>query len=363
MQLAGARPTRIQRPINRVRGALVATILLALCLLLTPPAHAQKLEVRNKSRILMGRSQLTDTATLSDKRYSVGFTNTFREGRSLRNVFAGRVDPTSSTKVYLSSELAGGETRWEAKVNQTFGAFAFDLGTGSDGLFHTGVKYGKRKGKGFGFSASWVGDDRRRGANLRMWHYVETIDVVATVRHDRRGLGWSLNTGNKMANILRGVLRYETSSGTDGNGASQQVIYGRAMRDGGSAYTGFDTLDYQVNEDVFGENGINIRSPLYQDDDPLAWLVEGYGLRFGEVELDRKRLLEAEMVSYLTDTVWVGGDFIMKDGVTETIDTKFGITGDNLRLAASLGYSPQSERFSGSVQFQWTPIKPPPPTR
>ena len=92
-------------------------------------------------------------------------------------------------------------------------------------------------------------------------------------------------------------------------------------------------------------------------------MVAGYGARFGEVELNRKRLLEAEMVSYLTDTLWVGGDVVMKDGVTENIDTKFGITGDSLKLAATFGYAPQSERFGGSVQFQWTPIKPSPATR
>ncbi len=339
-----------------------ATILLALTLL-APSAHAQRLEIRNKSRILPGGTQLSETATLSATRYSVGFTNTFVEGRNLRNVLSGRFDPTTSTKVYMTTELNGGVTTWEAKVNQKYGAFTFDLGGGSAGLFHTGVRYGKLKGQGFGFSASWVGDDRRRGANLKMWHYIEGIDIVASVSHDRRGFGWSVNTGKKMANILRGVLRYETNGGSDGNGASQQVVYGRDIRSGASAFLGFEPLDFVPNEDVFGEDGINIRSPLYNQDDPLGWLVEGYGARFGEVELDRKRLLEAEMVSYLTDTVWVGGDFIMKDGVTENIDTKFGITGDNLRLAATFGYAPQSERFSGSVQFQWTPFKLPPARR
>ena len=247
---------------------------------------------------------------------------------------------------------------WEAKVNQKYEAFTLDLGTGSAGLFHAGVMYGKRKGKGFGLSASWVGDNRRRGANLQIWHYLEKVDLVASVRRDRRGFGWSLNTGKKMANILRGILLYETNSGTDGNPASQQVIYGRNMRDGGDTYTGFDTLDFVPNEDVFGEDGINIRSPLYPDDDPLAWLVEGYGVRFGQVELDRESQMEAEMVSYLTDSIWVGGDLVMKDGITKNVDTKFGITSENLKLAAAFGYASQSERFSGSVQFQWTPIKP-----
>lgn len=340
-----------------------ATILFALSLLATPSAHAQKFEIRNQFRILPGGTQLSDTATLSAERYSLGFTNTFREGQSPRNVLSGRFDATKSTKVYMNTEFNGGVTTWEAKVNQKYGAFTLDLGAGSAGLFHTGVMYGQRKGQGFGFSASWVGDDHHRGANLQMWHYIETIDIVASVNHNRRGFGWSVNTGTKMANILGGVLRYETNSGSDGNGASQQVVYGRNIRSGADTYTGFETLDFVPTEDVFGDDGINIRSPLYNQDDPLGWLVEGYGARFGEVELNRERLLEAEMVSYLTDTLWIGGDFVMKDGVTEKIDTKFGITGDNLRLATTFGYAPQSERFSGSIQFQWTPIKPPPTSR
>ena len=276
---------------------------------------------------------------------------------------AARFDATKSTKVYMTTEHTGGVTTWEAKINQKYGAFTFDIGAGSAGLFHTGMMYGQRKGKGFGFSASWVGDERRSGANLKMWHYIEAIDIVASVSRDRRGIGWSVNTGKKMANILRGVLRYETNGGSDGNGASQQVVYGRSIRSGAGAFTGFESLDIVPREDVFGEDGINIRSPLYNRDDPLGWLVEGYGARFGEVELNRKRLLQAEMVSYLTDTLWVGGDFVMKDGITQNIDTKFGITGDNLRLAATFGYAPQSERFSGSIQFRWTPIKPPPASR
>ena len=334
------------------------TVLFTVTLMFTPSVYAQKLEVRNKSRIRLGSTQISETAKLSDKRYSLGFTNTFREGRKLNNVFSGRFNPTKSTKAYLNTEFKGGVMTWEAKVNQKYKAFTLDLGTGSAGLFHAGVLYGKRKGKGFGLSASWVGDNRRRGANLQIWHYVEKVDLVASVRHDRRGFGWSLNTGDKMANMLRGILRYETNSGSNGNPASQQVIYGRNMRDGGDTYTGFDSLDFVPNEDVFGEDGINIRSPLYPDDDPLAWLVEGYGVRFGQVELDRERLMEAEMVSYLTDRIWIGGDFVMEDGVTKNVDTKFGVTSNNLKLAAAFGYSPRTERFSGSVQFQWTPIKP-----
>ncbi|MCH8887758.1 MAG: hypothetical protein IIC13_14330 [SAR324 cluster bacterium] len=45
---------------------------------------------------------------MSAKRYSFGFTNTFREGRSLANVFAVRINPTASTKVYLSTQRVGG---------------------------------------------------------------------------------------------------------------------------------------------------------------------------------------------------------------------------------------------------------------
>ena len=347
-------------PHNRrlMASSIGVTALFMVTLLLVPAAYAQKLEIRNKSRIRLGSTQISETVTLSDKRYSLSFKNTFRERRKLNNVLSGRFNPTKSTKLYLNTEFRGGVMTWEAKVNQKYEAFTLDLGTGSAGLVHAGVMYGKRKGKGFGLSASWVGDNRRRGANLQIWHYLEKVDLVASVRHDRRGFGWSLNTGKKMANILRGILLYETNSGSDGNPASQQVIYGRSMRDGGDTYTGFDSLDIVPNEDVFGEDGINIRSPLYPDDDPLAWLVEGYGVRFGQVELDRESQMEAEMVSYLTDSIWVGGDLVMEDGITKNVDTKFGITSENLKLAAAFGYAPQSERFSGSVQFQWTPIRP-----
>lgn len=338
-------------------------LMLALTFVSAPAAHAQKLEIRNKSKILLGSTKLTDSATLSAKRYSFGFTNTFREGRSLSNVFAGRIDPTASTKVYVTTQRVGDQTGWEVKVNQKFRSFTFDLGTGSDGLFHTGVQFGKRKGKGFGFSASWVGDDRRSGANLQLWHYVKTLDLVVALRHDRRGFGWSANTGNKLANLLRGILRYDTSSGTDGAAQSQQVIYGRNMRDGTDTFTGFDQMQFVPEENVFGDDGINIRSPLYPDDDPLAWLVEGYGARLGQTQLGKKRLLEAELVTYVSDTVWLGGEFIMKDGVTESIDTRFGITGKNLKLSASFGYALQSERFNGTVQFRWTPFKRAPATK
>lgn len=338
-------------------------LIAALTVAIAPAAHAQKFEIRNKSTILLGRTQLVDSATLSAKRYSFGFTNTFREGRSLANVFAGRFDPTASTKVYVSTQRVGDQTGWEMKVNQRFRRFSFDVGAGSDGLFHTGVQFGKRKGKGFGFSASWVGDDRRRGANLQLWHYVETLDLVVALRHDRRGFGWSANTGNKLANLLRGILRYETSSSSDGTTSGQQVIYGRNMRDGTDSFTGFDQMQFVPEENVFGDDGINIRSPLYPDDDPLAWLVEGYGARLGQAQFGKKRLLEAELVSYVSDTIWLGGQFIMQDGVTESIDTRFGITGEALKLSAVFGYALQRERFNGTLQLRWTPFKPAPATK
>ena len=64
------------------------------------------------------------------------------------------------------------------------------------------------------------------------------------------------------------------------------------------------------------------------------------------------------MVSYISDSVWVGGDLTMKDGVTEAIDAQFGITAEDLKLAATFGYAPQTERFSGTVQVRWVPLKP-----
>ncbi len=346
------------RTVATSRWVLVSALAAAVFATSIETAHAQKLDLRSKSRIVSGRSQVSDTATFSSKRYSAGYTNTFRQGRDLAHQFAGRLDATASTKLSLDTRAAGGETDWEVKVNQKFRAFTFDLGAGSDGLFHTGVKFGERKGKGFGFSASWVADDRRSGANLQLWHYLETLDLVAALRHDRRGFGWSANTGNKLANVIRGVLRYETSSGTEGNGSSHQVVYGRSMRDGSDTYTGFDDIRFIPEEDVFGDDGVNIRSPLYPDDDPLAWLVEGYGARLGEVDLDRQSVLEAEMISYISESVWVGGDVMMKDGVTEAVDAQFGVTGADLKLAATIGYAPQTESFMGAVQLRWTPLKP-----
>jgi hypothetical protein len=345
---------------SRPRGA-AAVAAVVLVTALPSVAAAQKLELRSQSRILLGRSRIADNATLSDKRYSVGFSNTYTEGKDLSHSVAARFDATATTKLQLDTRLQGDDTDWEMKVNQKFRSFTFDVGAGSDGLFHTGVLFGKRKGKGFGFSASWVGDDRRAGANLQLWHHVEPIDVTIALRHDRKGFGWSADTGKNLANILRGVLRYETSSGVDGNGSSQQVIYGRNMRNGADSVTGFDHLRLEPEEDVFGENGVNIRSPLYEKEDPLAWMVEGYGARLGQVDLGTKRLLEAEVVSYVTDNLWLGGEVVMEDGVTEAVDTSFGISADDLNLSASFGYSPDSERFSGSVQFRWTPFNVTPP--
>ena len=77
-----------------IGSSIRVTVLFMVTLLLASPIYAQKLEIRNKSRIRLGSTQISDTATLSDKRYSLGFTNTFREGRKLNNVFSGRFNPT-----------------------------------------------------------------------------------------------------------------------------------------------------------------------------------------------------------------------------------------------------------------------------
>ena len=42
-------------------------LIVALSVATAPAAHAQKLEIRNKSKILLGRTQLVDSATLSAK--------------------------------------------------------------------------------------------------------------------------------------------------------------------------------------------------------------------------------------------------------------------------------------------------------
>jgi len=349
-------------PVRTRELAVVAGAVALLIAALPVPGHAQKLEIRNQSRILLGRSQITDTAKLTDKRYSFGFTNSFAPGGNLSNAFAANVQPLESTKLQFNAQRRGESTDWELKVNQTIGAFTLDAGAGSDGLLHTGLMFGKRKGKGFGASASWVGDDRSSGTSLRLWHTVETIDVTFQLRHDRRGFGWSADTGKNLANILRGVLRYETSTGDNGNGSSQQVIYGRNMRSGADSVSEFDHLRVRDDEDVFGNDGINIHSPLYETEEPLAWLVEGYGGRFAQVDLgEGKKKLEAEVVSYLTEHVWLGGDFAMEDGEIDTIDTRFGISSADLNLSATFGYSPHSERFSGAVQLRWVPFKPAPP--
>ena len=150
-------------PGNRIerhrRGACAAfAACLALFAVAPSAATAQTLQISNKSRLVPGKTQLVDTATLRGKRYSVGFTSTFREGRSLANAFSGRMSPTRSTTMSIHTALVGLRPTWEAKVNHKLGSFTVDLGGGSDGLFHTGLKYGKGKGKGFGFSASWIGN-------------------------------------------------------------------------------------------------------------------------------------------------------------------------------------------------------------
>ena len=101
-----------------IGSSIRATVLFMVTLLLALPVYAQKLEVRNKSRIRLGSTQISETAKLSDKRYSLGFTNTFREGRKLNNVFSGRFNPTKSTKLYLNTEYKGGAMTWEAKFNK-----------------------------------------------------------------------------------------------------------------------------------------------------------------------------------------------------------------------------------------------------
>ena len=341
----------------RGRGVIAVAAVVACRILIPDTAAAQQVEVRNKSKLLRGAVKLQDTLSFTTKRYAIGWTNTFVQRRSQQNVVSGRFNATKSTKLSGHISLRGLTTDWEAKINHKIGAFTVDLGGGSDGLFHTGVLYGAKKGKGFGFSASWVGDDRRRGANVEIWHYIKAIDLKANMRHSRRGFTWSATTGNKLSQALRGVLLYETSTADGANGASQQVIYGRNTRSGADGFDDFRSLRLLPEEDVFGDDGINIESPLYLDDDPLAWLVEGYGARLSTADLDRKAVLEAESVTYLTEAIWVGGEYAREDGVSKSIDAKFGATTETLKLAATFGYQMPRERFAGSVQLRWTPGK------
>lgn len=340
----------------RIFGTVAVGVFVVVFLAATPAA-AQKVEIRNKSRLSFDAVRLTDTISITGKRYAFGFTNNFQRGRSLGNVISARIDPTTSSKIYVHTALEGGDNDWEVKLNQKVAALTLDVGAGSNGLFHTGVKYGKSKGKGFGLAASWVGDNRSSGSNVEVWYYFDSIDVNATVQHSRRGLRWSLNTGDNLANVIRGVLSYETGTLADGNGAAHQLVYGRNVRHGYSGFNDFDRLRRFPEETVFGDNGINIESPLYPDDDPLAWLVEGYGARIGNVDLGRKNELEAEMVKYVNEVFWLGGEVAMADGVTRAIEAKFGATAEDLKLASTVGYDPHNGSFLTSVEFRWVPTK------
>ena len=337
------------------RRSLACAVVATSLIMVPDPATAQKVEVRNKTGVGGDSIKLKETLSVTAKRYAFGYTNTFTRGRSLDNVVSGRFNIFKSTKVSGNVRVRGLTTDWEAKINQKIGAFTLDLGGGSEGLFHSGILYGARKGKGFGFSASWVGDNRRRGANLEIWHYIKAIDLKASARHSRRGFTWSATTGGKLGQALRGVLLYETSSGVDGHGASQQVIYGRNTRTGTDGFGDNRHFRLVPEEDVFGDDGINIKSPLYRDDDPLGWLVEGYGARISQVELDKKAILEAESVTYLTNALWVGGEYTRKEGASQSIDAKLGVTTDNLNLAATVGYQLAKESIAATFQMRWTP--------
>ncbi len=345
-------PISIRTLRSRYLGTAAAGCLVFVLFAATPAA-AQKVEIRNKSRLSFDSVRLTEIVSVTGKRYAFGFTNNFRQGRSLDNVFSARVDPTTSSKIYVHTRLEGGNNDWEVKLNQKIAAFTFDVGTGSNGLFHTGVKYGTSKGKGFGLAASWVSDHVSSGSNVEVWYYFDNIDVNATVQHSRRGLRWSVNTGDKVANVIRGVLSYETGTLADGNGSAHQLVYGRNVRHGYSEFNDFDRLRAFPRENVFGDDGINIESPLFPDDDPLAWLVEGYGARIGAVDLSRKSELEAEMVKYVSEIFWFGGELAMVDGVTRAVEAKFGATAQNLKLASTFGYDPHNGSFLTSVEFRW----------
>ena len=186
---------------------------------------------------------------------------------------------------------------------------------------------------------------------------VTDIDVSAAVQHSRCGLRWSLNTGDKVASLIRGVLSFETGTLADGNGAAHQLVYGRNVRHGYGEFNDFDRLRRFRDESVFGDDGINIESPLYMDDDPLAWLIEGYGARLGSVALGRKNELEVEVVKYVNEVFWFGGELAMEDGVTRTVEAKFGATAQDLKLASTVGYDPQNGSFLTSVAFRWIPKK------
>ena len=86
-------------------------------------------------------------------------------------------------------------------------------------------------------------------------------------------------------------------------------------------------------------------------------MVEGYGARIGNIDLGRKNKLEAEVVKYVNEVFWFGGEVAMTDGVTRAVEAKFGATAQSLKLASTVGYDPHNGSFLTSVEFRWVPKK------
>lgn len=359
VQCEPSRPPASRRGIRAIvpRPALLAAVtFLAVSLVCTAGVAAQEAESHTRTRVRSGTVQLAETFTLSNEGWSVGWTGDFRQGDTLGHSFSSRLSPTETTKVVLHAET-GGRERWEAKLNQELGDLTLDLGAGSGGLFHSGIRFGARKGKGFGFAVSHVRSERRPGSTaVEIWHRIEAVGIQAALKHDRRGLSWSV-TKEKVGN---GALRFETLGAADGRGSSQQVIYGSRLRDDvdGLARRGTaETLQLAAEDDVFGDGAVEIDSPLLPDEAPLAWMVKDFGGRLKSIDdLGETRKIEAETVKYLTEGVWIGGQYTLENGSTEGVDAKVGSKGERLDLAVSFGYRPQAEDFVGSLQFRWRPF-------
>jgi len=339
--------------LDRVLAA--STLLLAL-VVLPSWVDAQEAENRTRTRVDSGAVQLEETFTLSEKRWSVGWTGDWRQGGIVDHSFSSRVEPTDSTKVVVHAAAAKDDA-WEAKINQELGAFTLDLGAGSDDLFHSGIRFGARKGKGFGLAVSHVRSDRRRDSTaLEAWHRIESVGLQAAVKHDARGLSWSVT---KEA-LGAGALRFETLGADDGTDGSRQVIYGSRLReDARSPASGLtsEPLRLAAADDVFGPGAVEIDSPLFPDEEPLAWLVEDFGGRLQSIDnLGESRTIEVETVKYLSERVWIGGQYTLEDGATDGIDARFGSRGERIDLAASLGYRPRHQDVVGSVRLRWRPF-------
>lgn len=336
------------------RGVALLACLLAL-LFFPQRLFAQngvQVELKTGSEVSSGGHNARSTLSLRAKRYSLGYTSTLRQGRPLGHVLAARYDPAIATKVYFTARVSGTHTDWETKVNQKLGAYTLAAGIGSDGLMHSGLEYAPHKRKGFGFQAAVVRDGARPPEErLEVWHYVESLDLTASLKRRAGVTSWSLTCGS----LPHGVLRYQTLTGGQGAASSHWLIYGSELREDSLAGRNAGPLDLHPDESVFGEGSIRVKSPLVEEDLELAWLIEGFGGRIETYNLIADRRITAEAVQYLSDTIWVGGIYDFDGRDRETLGMKFGNTAKSFKLVSELSYSLTEGGLSGRFSLRWLP--------